>query len=179
MANIPSPWGRRAPTICATNLLLTWALWADERKTFAGCFADRPGKEAAAPARFSHSPGDRRVGHRDGRPGPGDPRSHRISAPATSRRRRRLRPVAPYKWRLPSGRSLLEIPVTTIPIIKTPFHLSYLLYLSRYSGTAMMAYLRTAIASCRLMGVEPSFLLHPLDLLGGDQAPALKAMQPL
>lgn len=85
-----------------------------------------------------------------------------------------LRPVSPYRWRLPSGRSLLEIPVTTIPVIKTPFHLSYLLYLSRYSNTLMMAYLRTAIASCRLMGVEPSFLLHPLDLLGGDQAPALK-----
>jgi peptidoglycan-N-acetylglucosamine deacetylase len=85
-----------------------------------------------------------------------------------------LRPVAPYKWRMPSGRSLLEIPVTTIPVVKTPFHLSYLLYLSRYSNTLMMAYLRTAIASCRLMGVEPSFLLHPLDLLGGDQAPALK-----
>ena len=44
-----------------------------------------------------------------------------------------LRPVQPYRWHLPSGRSLLEIPVTTMPIIKAPFHLSYLLYLSRYS----------------------------------------------
>ena len=25
-----------------------------------------------------------------------------------------------------------------------------------------------------MTGTEPSFLLHPLDLLGGDQAPALK-----
>ena len=27
---------------------------------------------------------------------------------------------------------------------------------------------------CRLTGTEPSFLLHPLDLLGGDQRPALR-----
>jgi hypothetical protein len=85
-----------------------------------------------------------------------------------------LRPVRPYRWQLPSGRSLLEIPVTTMPVLKAPFHLSYLLYLSRYSDAAMVAYLRTALAACRLTGTEPSFLLHPLDLLGGDQAPALK-----
>jgi peptidoglycan-N-acetylglucosamine deacetylase len=85
-----------------------------------------------------------------------------------------LRPVTPYEWRLPSGQSLLEIPVTTIPGIKTPFHLSYLLYLSRYSDALMMAYLKVAITACRLTGTQPSFLLHPLDLLGGDQVPALK-----
>ncbi len=33
----------------------------------------------------------------------------------------------------------------------------------------MLAYLRTALAACRLSRTEPSFLLHPLDLLGGDQ----------
>ena len=38
----------------------------------------------------------------------------------------------------------------------------------------MVAYLRFAITMCRLTGTEPSFLLHPLDLLGGDQAPALQ-----
>ncbi len=85
-----------------------------------------------------------------------------------------LRPVRPYRWQLPSGRQLLEIPVTTMPIVKTPFHLSYLLYLSRFSEAAMVAYLRTALVACRATGTEPSFLLHPLDLLGGDQAPALR-----
>ena len=44
-----------------------------------------------------------------------------------------FQPIKPYRWHLPSGRSLLEIPVSTIPIVKTPFHLSYLLYLSRFS----------------------------------------------
>jgi peptidoglycan/xylan/chitin deacetylase (PgdA/CDA1 family) len=85
-----------------------------------------------------------------------------------------LRPVKPYTWRLDSGRSLLELPVTTMPGIKAPFHLSYLLYLARFSEGLMRAYLRTALAACRLTGTEPSFLLHPLDLIGGDAAPALR-----
>lgn len=83
-----------------------------------------------------------------------------------------LRPVGPYLWRLVEG-ELLEIPVTTVPGIKIPFHLSYLLYLSRYSEAASLAYFRSALAACRLAGIEPCFLLHPLDLIGGDQAPAL------
>ena len=85
-----------------------------------------------------------------------------------------LRPVRAYRWRLGTGATLLEIPVSTIPVIKSPFHLSYLLYLSRFSEGLAMAYLHTAIAMCRATGVEPSFLLHPLDLLGGDQVPELK-----
>ena len=84
-----------------------------------------------------------------------------------------LKPVTPFYWQLSSGVKLLEIPVTTIPIIKTPFHLSYLLYLSRFSQILMMVYLKYAITLCRITRTEPSFLLHPLDLLGGDQVPAL------
>jgi peptidoglycan-N-acetylglucosamine deacetylase len=85
-----------------------------------------------------------------------------------------LRPIKPYRWRVePGGQRLLEIPVTTFPVVKTPFHLSYLLYLSRFSRGLMAAYLRSAITACRLTGTEPSFLLHPLDLLGGDQVPEL------
>ena len=80
-----------------------------------------------------------------------------------------LRPVKPYHWRLDSGRTLLELPVTTMPVIKAPFHLSYLLYLSRYSEALMVGYLRAALTACRMTGTEPSFLLHPLDILGGDQ----------
>lgn len=85
-----------------------------------------------------------------------------------------LRPVAPYWWLLGEGRALLEIPITTLPAIKTPFHLSYLLYMSRFSEWAALAYLRLAVAACRLTGIEPSFILHPLDLLGSDQVPELK-----
>jgi peptidoglycan/xylan/chitin deacetylase (PgdA/CDA1 family) len=84
-----------------------------------------------------------------------------------------LRPNQPYHWRLQGGRTLLEIPVTTIPVIRTPFHMSYLLYLSRFSTALMRAYLNGALAACRALRVEPSFLLHPLDLLSGDQYPQL------
>lgn len=84
-----------------------------------------------------------------------------------------LRPVKPYYWELSNGRRLLEIPVTTTPVVKTPFHFSYLVYLARFSEALMAAYLRTAVTACRLTGTEPSFLLHPLDVIGGDQAPDL------
>lgn len=85
-----------------------------------------------------------------------------------------LRSVKPYYWELGNGRKLLEIPVTTTPVVKTPFHFSYLVYLARFSEPLMHAYLRTAITACRMTGTEPSFLLHPLDVIGGDQAPELK-----
>ncbi len=83
------------------------------------------------------------------------------------------RPVKPYLWKLPNEKSILELPVTTIPVLKIPFHLSYLLYLSGYSIHLMNIYLKTAIQFCKLTGTEPSFLLHPLDLIGGDQVPEL------
>lgn len=82
-----------------------------------------------------------------------------------------LRPLRAHRLRLASGRELLEIPVTTLPILRTPFHPSYLLYLSRQSEAVMRGYLRVALGLCRARGVEPSVLLHPLDFLGkGDVA---------
>lgn len=84
-----------------------------------------------------------------------------------------FKPVTPFYWELASGQTLLELPVTTMPIVKMPFHLSYLLYLSRFSLPLMKSYLGTALALCRLTGTQPSFLLHPLDLLGPEQAPQL------
>ncbi|HXT48735.1 MAG TPA: polysaccharide deacetylase family protein, partial [Gemmatimonadaceae bacterium] len=84
-----------------------------------------------------------------------------------------LRPAGAYEWALRDGHSLLEIPVTTIPGIKAPFHFSYLLFLARKSEALAFGYLRTALAICRATGVEPSFLLHPLDLMGGDEVSEL------
>lgn len=85
-----------------------------------------------------------------------------------------LRSVKPYYWNLNGHGNLLELPVTTIPIIKTPFHLSYLLFLSGIAKPLMNLYLNTAISACRMTGTMPSYLLHPLDLIGGDQVPELK-----
>jgi peptidoglycan-N-acetylglucosamine deacetylase len=73
-----------------------------------------------------------------------------------------------------ASRRLVEIPVTTFPIVKTPIHLSYLLYMSTFSRNAALAYWRSALLMCRLTGVQPSLLLHPLDFLSGKDAPELK-----
>lgn len=84
-----------------------------------------------------------------------------------------LGPVKPFHWVLPSGRRLLEIPVSTMPFFKMPFHLSYLLFLGRLGESRLRAYLKTALFLCRRAGLEPSFLLHPLDFLGPEDAPGL------
>jgi len=83
------------------------------------------------------------------------------------------RPLKPYFWLLPSGRRLLEIPVTTIPLFKVPFHQSYLLYLSQYSPQLMRNYLDASVRLCRLFQTGISFLLHPLDFLDADEVPDL------
>ncbi len=84
------------------------------------------------------------------------------------------RPAKPYYWEWSDGRRLLEIPVTTIPGIKLPFHLSYLIYLRRFSRLAMRCYLEAAAAACRVTRTAPSFLLHPLDFLDGNEVPSLR-----
>lgn len=83
-------------------------------------------------------------------------------------------PNRPYNWQLGQGSELLEIPVTVFPVMRTPFHLSYLLYLARYSEPVALAYWWSALTTCRALGVEPSVLLHPLDLIGADVAPELR-----
>jgi peptidoglycan/xylan/chitin deacetylase (PgdA/CDA1 family) len=66
-------------------------------------------------------------------------RSPKLSSEEKNRRkhilgfREGMRPINPYCWKLPLGGKMLEIPVTTVPIIKTPFHMSYLLFLGRFS----------------------------------------------
>lgn len=77
------------------------------------------------------------------------------------------RPIRPYWWQMDAGR-LLEIPVTTMPVFKVPFHVSYILYLSAFSSRLALLYFRTALGLCRWTGVQPSLLLHPLDFLGSD-----------
>ncbi len=83
-----------------------------------------------------------------------------------------LLPVRPFQWELSAGR-LLEIPVTTLPGLKLPMHLSYLVYLSKFSRPAARAYLRLALGACRASGTQPSMLLHPLDFMGGEDCPPL------
>jgi peptidoglycan/xylan/chitin deacetylase (PgdA/CDA1 family) len=83
-----------------------------------------------------------------------------------------FRPVKPFHWQLSNGR-LLEIPVTTLPVLKVPMHLSYLVYLAKFSRIAARAYLRFALNACRFTGTRPSILLHPLDFMGREDCPEL------
>jgi hypothetical protein len=78
-----------------------------------------------------------------------------------------LRTLRPYRWRT-SPKPVVEIPVTTVPIFKVPFHVSYLIYLACYSRFLAVSYFHWALIMCRLTNVQPSLLLHPLDFLGGD-----------
>jgi hypothetical protein len=82
-------------------------------------------------------------------------------------------PLKPFKWKLQNHNSLLEIPVTTMPVFKIPFHLSYLLYISGFSMWAMKAYLGFSLFLCKVTTTSPSILLHPLDLISGDKVPQL------
>lgn len=81
--------------------------------------------------------------------------------------------LKPYKWRV-NKQELIEIPVTTLPIFKTPIHASYVVYLSTFSKLAARVYWKAALKMCKLTGVQPSLLLHPLDFLSEEDAPELK-----
>jgi peptidoglycan/xylan/chitin deacetylase (PgdA/CDA1 family) len=81
--------------------------------------------------------------------------------------------LKPYKWRI-GEKELTEIPVTTLPVFKTPIHASYVVYLSTFSKFAARNYWKTALKMCKVFGVQPSLLLHPLDFLSGEDAEELK-----
>ncbi|MUH35434.1 polysaccharide deacetylase [Zobellia amurskyensis] len=81
--------------------------------------------------------------------------------------------LKPYYWKTKKNQRLLELPVTTMPIFRIPFHLSYLIYISNISIHLMSIYLNIAIFLCKITKTQPSFLLHPLDLIGGDQITSL------
>lgn len=84
-----------------------------------------------------------------------------------------FQPLQPYEWRI-GEKTLTEIPVTTLPVFKTPIHFSYLLYLATFSEFAAKTYFKTALRFCLLNKIAPSLLLHPLDFLDGTDAAELK-----
>ncbi|MCS6873826.1 MAG: polysaccharide deacetylase family protein [Pyrinomonadaceae bacterium] len=84
-----------------------------------------------------------------------------------------FQPLKPYFWQL-GDRKILEIPVTTFPILKTPIHVSYLLYLAEFSESLAIAYFKSAINLLKKLGIHFSLLLHPLDFLSGEEVHELK-----
>jgi peptidoglycan-N-acetylglucosamine deacetylase len=79
-----------------------------------------------------------------------------------------LRPIRPYRWNTDT-KTLVEIPVTTMPLFRTPIHVSYLFCLSLFSRRLALQYFKMALGLCSLTGTQPSLLLHPTDFLGPDE----------
>jgi peptidoglycan-N-acetylglucosamine deacetylase len=78
--------------------------------------------------------------------------------------------LKPYRWCLEDNRSLLELPVTTMPWTRMPFHVSYLMALASLSPVLMRRYFKAALSACYWSNTSPHLLLHPTDLLGIDKA---------
>lgn len=77
----------------------------------------------------------------------------------------------PYWWSVKNDKgtgSLLEIPVTTMPVFRLPIHVSYVLYMALFSEQMALTYFKAALLFCRIRNVQPSLLLHPLDFMGCD-----------
>ena len=83
-----------------------------------------------------------------------------------------LRPIRPYVVDTAAG-PLVEVPITTFPLIRLPIHMTYLWYLHGVSPRLARVYMRLALWACRLLGVGPSVILHPLDFLGVEDEPEL------
>ncbi|MEU4443259.1 polysaccharide deacetylase family protein [Actinosynnema sp. NPDC050801] len=81
-------------------------------------------------------------------------------------------PNAAYRWRVGAG--LVELPVTTMPLLRLPIHGSYLLQLHQVSPRLARGYFTAALRLCRARGVQPSLLLHPTDVLGAAEAPGME-----
>ncbi|QDV41693.1 Polysaccharide deacetylase [Stieleria neptunia] len=79
-------------------------------------------------------------------------------------------PNRPFRRPVEGGR-LWEIPVTVMPLTRTPIHFSYFLFLAGVSTLAAKTYLSNALRLCRWTGTTPSLLLHPPDVLGCEDDP--------
>ncbi|MEO0531128.1 MAG: polysaccharide deacetylase family protein [Planctomycetota bacterium] len=83
-----------------------------------------------------------------------------------------LRNLRPHRVET-DGDPLVELPVTTMPLTRAPIHFTYVSFLAQKSPAFARTYWRTAMRLCRLRGVGPSLLLHPLDFLGEEDEPQL------
>jgi hypothetical protein len=87
-----------------------------------------------------------------------------------------FKPIHPYYWIFEDNNiheGLFEIPLTTLPVLKIPFHISYLLYIFSISPLLAECYFRMALIACKLAGIHPSLLIHPLDFMGREDVKEL------
>ncbi len=69
--------------------------------------------------------------------------------------------------------SLWELPVTVMPLTRTPIHFSYFTFLASFSKVAAKAYFKLALALCRATTTPLSLLLHPPDFMTKEDEPRL------
>ena len=77
--------------------------------------------------------------------------------------------LQPFTW--PNG--LMELPVTTMPLLRLPVHTTYLMFLAQKSERLAKAYWSAAVMLCRVRRVAPSLLLHPTDFLDVQDVPQM------
>ena len=82
-------------------------------------------------------------------------------------------PLDIHRWVVEDS-SIVEIPVTTMPLLRLPIHFTYLNFLADKSETLAILYLNFALMLLRATGVRPSLLLHATDFLGCDDNPIPK-----
>jgi hypothetical protein len=84
--------------------------------------------------------------------------------------RQAFQPNRPY--RLPLDNSpLWEVPVSTMPLVRTPIHMTYVMYLARFSPRVARSYFRWAVRLHRWRREGLSLLLHPTDFLSAAEIP--------
>ena len=81
-----------------------------------------------------------------------------------------LKTLKPHQMKVGDD-TLVELPVTTIPLARAPIHFTYISFLAQKSPWAARKYWNLASRLCRLRGVGPSLLLHPLDFMGKEDLP--------
>ena len=77
--------------------------------------------------------------------------------------------LKPFVWE----NGLMEVPVTTMPLLRLPMHTTYLMFLAQKSEWLAKFYWNTAVTLCRVRGVAPSLLLHPTDFLDEQDVPQM------
>ena len=78
-----------------------------------------------------------------------------------------LRPLSVYRWQLECG-NLIEVPVTTLPLLRAPLHMTYVNFIADISERAAATYTRVGAALCTATATRPALLLHAADFVGCD-----------
>ena len=69
---------------------------------------------------------------------------------------------------LPPGAKLLEFPISTFPVIRSPVHMTYVNFIADLGNKIGELYFQTALKTMRISSLPFTLLLHATDFLGSD-----------